>query len=95
MGAAGGRNLEILGADVAGSDGYRRNAKDGGAGELAEPFVPGVVGVPAHQVGQCPTGLGEPDVGDLAEATCYRSPPAKPKQHCSGSFNKPGAGLHR
>ena len=39
----------------------------GGAGELAEPLVPGVVGVAAGQVGQGAAGLEEPDVGAVAD----------------------------
>ena len=37
--------------------------QDGGAGELAEPLVPGAVGVSAGQVGQGPAGFHEPGVG--------------------------------
>jgi site-specific DNA recombinase len=39
----------------------------GGPGELAEALVPGVVGVPAGQVGQGPAGLEEPDVGAVPD----------------------------
>src|SRR6476659_4406920 len=35
----------------------------GGAGELAEPLVPGQVGAAAGQVGQDPAGLEEPGLG--------------------------------
>ena len=41
--------------------------EDGGAGELAEPFVPGEVGVAAGQVGQDPAGLDEPGLGAGAD----------------------------
>ena len=39
----------------------------GGAGELAEPLVPGQVGAAAGQVGQDPAGLGEPGLGAVPD----------------------------
>ena len=39
----------------------------GGAGELAEPFVPGEVGAAAGQVGQHAAGLEEPGLGAGAD----------------------------
>jgi hypothetical protein len=39
----------------------------GGAGELAEPLVPGEVGVPAGQVGQGTAGFEEPGLGAGAD----------------------------
>ena len=41
--------------------------QDGGPGEFAEPLVPGVVGVPAGEVGQGAAGLEEPDVRAVAD----------------------------
>ena len=41
--------------------------RHGQAGELAEPLVPGVVGVPACQVSQDAAGLDEPGVAAMAD----------------------------
>jgi hypothetical protein len=41
--------------------------QDGRAGQLGEPSVPGAVGAPAGQVGQCPAGLHEAGIGAGAD----------------------------
>ncbi len=67
-GSFGDELVEVVGLG-GGELAHREVIQDqhGGPGELAEPFVPGVIGVPPGEVGQGAAGFEEPDVRAVAD----------------------------